>query len=342
MSDQLKNIYLIYSRDRLFIDRALERLQSRFAKDGIVDKAIFYAREDDVSMLIAAANTRSLFAPKRLLILQNAHRLDKSEASMLEEYASKPSPEALVVLVALIHKDKKNAKTRGKALDQALAALPKELSSLIKIIDKYGQVFEFAEPAPKNAGQWLRGELKQRKVGITAEALDYVLRGVGQDFLRLEIEAEKISLYADPDSEVGIDDVKGLVSRTAETDVFELIDALSEHNSRGVFMILERLVSQNEPVLKMLNLIGSNLRVLLQIKSLLDEGVAQRDLPARLPGRHPYRITRFDVPAAQRFSISELKDAYSKTLEAEISIKTGKMNEVAALEILCSSVVGRG
>lgn len=336
---QLKHLYLIYSHDRLFVDQALGRLQAQFEQGGGLDKSVFNAREDDIDEVINIARTPSLLASQRLLILADIDKLLKAELSALKEYAASPSPDSLLVMTALTAKPS-YGDDKMSSLDKALKRLPKELAGLIKVVDANGQVFEFGAPTARETPRWLRDELKNRGVSISPGALEYLAHTAGNDFTVLAGEMDKISLYAEPGQEIGLDDVRGLVSPSSQSGVFDLVNALCERKHQQAFIVLERLLDQGEPGMKLISMLGGHFRMLIQIRSLLDEGVPQRQLSSHMPDKNPWQITK-NVGAAQSFSMGELKNAYSWVLDSDIAIKTGHFDEQTAIELLCSRICGR-
>jgi DNA polymerase-3 subunit delta len=77
-------------------------------------------------------------------------------------------------------------------------------------------------------------------------------------------------------------------------------------------------------------------RNLLLVKSLAEKGVLNYEL-AKKTGLHPF-VAKKTSDQARNFSAEGLKKIYTKLLDMDISIKTGKITAKMALDMLVMSV----
>jgi DNA polymerase-3 subunit delta len=77
---------------------------------------------------------------------------------------------------------------------------------------------------------------------------------------------------------------------------------------------------------------------MIQVKDLAERGVHPNDIPARL-GMKPF-VVRKGLSQAAKFSISQLEAIYRELWETDLSIKTGRVAPVLALDLLVAGLCG--
>ncbi len=77
-------------------------------------------------------------------------------------------------------------------------------------------------------------------------------------------------------------------------------------------------------------------RNLLKIKSLLEQNLSNQEIAVKAK-MHPFVIQK-SVEQCRRFEMEDLKKIYQKLFDADLAIKTGKINPRLALDLLVVSV----
>ena len=96
---------------------------------------------------------------------------------------------------------------------------------------------------------------------------------------RLCQEIEKLLTYVDFKAAVETADVKNLTASGLQSNVFDLLDAVSEGNPAMAVKNLEGLLEQSDPS-NLFYLLVRQFRLLLQAREILDEGGSVSNIQA--------------------------------------------------------------
>lgn len=152
-----------------------------------------------------------------------------------------------------------------------------------KTVEKTGGVEHFAAWSldDKNwaleAEAWARRALRSRKKEITDEALAELVSSVGPNRQQLANEVEKLSLFAGDRAEVGLAEVRRIVTRNKQARAFALADAFGDRNLPGVLRTLdnelwEMQFDKDKSEIGLLYGLISKVRVMIFLKEMIREG----------------------------------------------------------------------
>jgi len=140
--------------------------------------------------------------------------------------------------------------------------------------------------------------------------------------------------------EIGEEDVELLVRPKIETDIFKTIDAISSRNKKQALLLIHKHLEKGDSPLYLLSMINFQFRNLLLVKSCESKAELYvndtRILSEKLK-LHPY-VIRKSIQQARRFTIDELKKIYQKIFQADLNIKTGKIDPQTALDLLITEI----
>lgn len=318
----LKLVYLIYGGQRLLLEEALERLKGRIAQQADLNFNYeeFRGGEDDASAIIQAAETFPLMSEKRLVVVKEAEKLSPTDLSLLADYVKNPSPHTCLVLVA------------GKL---------KKSSRLYKVVkESGGDVYEYKPPSKRGYPQWIKDAFLKRNKVVTNAAADYIFQTVGQDLHNLKGEIEKICLFHEDKKRLDVADIQSLVSKSAESTIFDLVGCLGQRDEAKVLAILDNLLQGREPLERILPMIIRHFRLLLKTKVLLERGVDGAGLVSELK-LPPFVVDGYRLQS-RNFSHKQLKRAHELLLDADLATKTGKGDPRFVLEMLTMKILGEG
>ena len=209
---------------------------------------------------------------------------------------------------------------------------------LLQALAPIAQVQEF----PVLSGEALRRWVQQRVVNkggrLTPAALRLLIELVGSNLWALDSELEKLVLFASS-REVAEEDVRTLVARAREVNVFSAVDAVLEGRSTAAVMLLHQLLADGAPVPYLLSMLARQTRLLLLTKALVDRGVPPRELGQRLGGVTDF-VVRKCLEQARRTSPETLRYFHHRILEADLAIKLGQMRDELSLELLVADLAG--
>ena len=111
-----------------------------------------------------------------------------------------------------------------------------------------------------------------------------------------------------------------------------MVDAVAEKRISVALKLLNDMIILKEPLPKILLLIARQLRLILQMKVLCNEGLGKNEACAKL-NITPYVGSKV-YNQAKNFSVEKIKDVIKEAMELDLAIKTGRINDRIAAEIL--------
>lgn len=182
---------------------------------------------------------------------------------------------------------------------------------------------------------WVRDRARQHGCALAGRALDTLVALAGNDLRLLDAELQKLALYAGGEP-VDEETVRRLVPLTAETGVFGLVDAFVERQLTRAQRELHRLLAQGAAPPYLLFMLARQVRLVLMAADLLQQRTPQADL-GQLLGLRDYALQK-TLEQAQRADATALPAMLARLLEADLQVKQGPMDPVAALELLVTEL----
>jgi len=271
----------------------------------------------------------SMFIKKKLFFLENLFSNTRATAKGEDERSSSTTEFKEEFL--------KKIKEIRKSQDLIVVFEKKELPKKDKLflnLKKYGKCQEFQLLGGERLKSWVKREFKKYQTQVDPVALEELINFVGNDLWQMENEIKKLICLKKP--LLSSQDVEILVRPKLEADIFKIIDALAQKNKKKALQLVqENLLKENKPLV-ILNMINFQFRGLLIAKTLMEEGKTLDDF-LELSILKPYP-TRKCWYASIGFSLSQLKKIYQKIFEADLSIKTGKIQLEEAIKILVAEI----
>ncbi len=184
---------------------------------------------------------------------------------------------------------------------------------------------------PKDPSGWIRMRAQSKGGTLSREAVAMLADLVGDDLRLLDQEIEKLTLYADG-REVTVDDVRALVSRAIETSIFDLVDCLGRNETGRALELLRQLLDERQEPLYVLAMLARQVRILIQVSELRAQGRTETEIVRRL-GLHPYPVKKA-IAQAEHLKMTQLEVAHQLLIETDWAVKTGKLEEHVALDLL--------
>lgn len=183
---------------------------------------------------------------------------------------------------------------------------------------------------------WIGCRVNHSGSTIAPGAINLLVQYVGADLWALSREIEKLCLYAGsrPIAEA---DVKALVGYAGEASIFNLVDAVIECRLKPAVESLEALKAGGLPAGYALSMLSRQLRLIILYLDLKSRGEKDVDIRRRL-GLTADFVWRKTVAQAARFSFSRAADAYHRLLETDLAVKTGRMEESTAVDLLVAEL----
>lgn len=324
MTNPSPSIYLLYGDDefgiRSFLD---ERLKSKMGEsaNAAIDITTLDGREKNLEAVRAETHTIPFLSKRRMVVLHNPRSLakGKNQAKFIDLLKSVPPSTALVMIDdQVLEKDHWLIRWCQEHPDQAwsqIFTLPKGPAMTSWILDQARQ---------------LGGEFESQAARLLASYID-------EDPRLAKSEINKLLFYVDFARPVTEEDVRTLVADVRQGNVFEMVDAIGYGDGEKAFTMLRRLLEEGD-ALPLFGMVVRQFRLLIQVRELLDEDPGQDHFQiAKKIGVHPYPVQKI-IPQAKLFSLTQLKAIFHQLSEVDQAIKTGRLGDELALDLLIASL----
>lgn len=131
------------------------------------------------------------------------------------------------------------------------------------------------------------------------------------------------------------DHVTLLTAHEQEGNIFSLTDALGERNAVKAMQEFQ-LLTEKSDVMELSGMIHRQFRLLIQAREIIDEGGSVQQIEKELKVLN--FVARKLYTQAQRFSMRQLVEIFSRLLDIDEGIKTGGMPGQTAYELLIADL----
>lgn len=321
---KIRNLYLFYGQEEYLKKYYLETIEKKVLNEELKTlNRIVLEGKIDIKRITEACETMPVFSDKKLVIVKNsglfkskkksddAHGKGKSGNDDLSIYLQNvPDYTCLVFVEEEIDK-------RMKAADT---------------VKNKGLIAEFDFQKPAELVKWVVKVFKSYKKDIDAAAASQLVEYSEQAMNEILNEINKVVLYMGDRSKVAADDIEKVCTKSIKSRIFDLTDAIAEKNGLKALKLLDDMVNLKEPLPRILFMITRQFRHILEIKLLTGQGLSANEAAARL-GITPYAAGK-NLKQAGNFTVGKLKEAVERSLEFDVAIKTGRLNDRIAAELL--------
>ena len=301
-------IHVIYGDNRFLGLEKVEEIMGGFEDFERSDFLSSHA-DFDFGRVFEAASTVSMFHEFRLILvhIETEKDINKVDVSLLESILKLPKVVVILWLPKKLEKKHVLSKVLGKGVQEHLLVKEKEAQgSLIKRLDAL---------------------ISDRKLGISSEAKRLLISNLGDDYMRLETEVDKLSLLG---KRIEVPDVDALISLDITKDVFALGNALIARDAQLAFKIYHDLLMQKQEPLSLLPLIASSLRSIYQVETLKGLGFSDEAVCSQLrmsSGQLWY------IKKNQVGRVSNVIELLNTLASIDQGVKLGEMDAYIAFEV---------
>jgi len=210
-----------------------------------------------------------------------------------------------------------------------------EKDRLFKFLKKEAKSQKFQLLEGEKLKNWIRKELRNFGASIDEKGLNKLINYAGNDLWQLSNEIKKL-VNLKEDKKIDGEDVELMVKPKIEADIFKTIDALAQRNKKQALYLIRKHLEKGDPPLYILSMINFQFRNLLVVKDLIER---QKPYYAilKITKLHPF-VVRKSYDQAGKFTLPELKKIYQKIFQADLSIKTGRMEPETALDLFLTEL----
>ena len=308
---QLKNVYLLYGTEDYLKRQYRDKLKHALVEpDDTMNFSAYEGKDINPKELIDLSETLPFFKEKRMILVENSGFF-KNSCDDLAEYMSQV-PESTCFVFVEEEVDKR--------------------SKLFKAASRAGSVVEFETPKEDMLIRWILGRIQREGKKITQSVMQLFLSKTGSDMENIDKELEKLICYTLDKTEISAADVEAICTGQTENKIFEMIDAISAKNQKKALDLYYDLLALKEAPMRILFLIARQFQNLLLIKSMSAKGYPAVSI-AKTAGMPSFAVQK-NLRQAGAFKINQLKEAIEDCGQAEEDVKTGRMADQLAVELL--------
>ena len=196
------------------------------------------------------AQTPSLMAPFQVLFLRNVKTLygrgqKKEEFAAIDEYFRRPNPQALLLFIAdhiALPQDLRRMEMQDKERAERIRETLGEVCGVV----------ELQRVSEEDGVRWVVREAEAKGVRIEEDAARELVDALSAEMLTIASELEKLLLYAGAlaaekgAATIDLVDVETMVTAAKQRSLYELTDAISQHDAPRALALLSGLLNASD------------------------------------------------------------------------------------------------
>jgi DNA polymerase-3 subunit delta len=293
--------------------------------------------ETTIFDILDRAQTPSLMAPFQVIFVRNLKNLygrgsKKEEFAAIDTYFRSPNPAAVILFVA----DHLRIPTDLRKMDYQ----DKERYDRIReTLGDWCGFVELARVDEADAIKWAIAAADSRNVKFDPDAARELVDALGADMMMVASELEKLCLYVEGKGRITLGDVETMVLAAKQRSLYELTDAISQHDRTRALLLLHGLLNASDggedaaighlymlarTFRQMLIILEKNVRDSRAIWAVLWQGF-------RMP---PFAAEDLIRQARRYKSRRELTRALRLVARADLELRSSPANKLLVLERL--------
>jgi len=311
-------IYLFYGDDELSILEATQELINNVGNNDLRDHNVIRIDKQSVNPeeLAASVSAMPFLSERRLVIVNDFFSKSRGKGKATKGWGNlREITENIPPTNDLLFRESQDSF---------------KSSSMFKQIADLASVREFAMPRGGAINRWIQDRVNGKGGDIDAKAVTRLAHLVGSNTWALDSEIEKLILYA-TGRQINSSDINLLTTDNHQESIFRAVDMALNGNPQAMVSV-KTLLNGSESPGYILAMIHRQVRLLITAKMSQGAGVSNNDLSKQL-NLHGYAMDKLleEVP---RHSLTKLMKAHRLLAETDEKIKSGKLSDMLALEML--------
>ena len=319
----IRNLYMFYGEEEYLKEYCLRYIEESVVNDDTrtLNKIVLEGKPN-IEKIIDNCETMPVFADKKIVIVKYSG-LFKAKNKSEEKTVKKGKGDDKLALFLENVPSYTYLIFYEEEIDKRI--------KLVKTINKNGLVVEFSYRKPAELTKWVVKVFKANKKEISVTAASMLVENCEAGMNSLLNEINKVISFMGDERKVTEEIIEKVCTKSVKGRIFDLTDAIAEKNSAKALKLLNDLIVLKEPVPKILFMITRQLRQILEMKLLLNEGLSEKEAASKM-NILPFvagKVSR----QARRFTVDVLKAAINQSLEMDIAIKNGRLDGRIAAEL---------
>lgn len=306
------NFYLLYGNDKTLINREISNI---IKKIGVSSDDVIRYDLSDIDGILDEAMTMSMFSNNKVLLIDATLFLTGKETmenvSELENYFSSYNSNSYLIFHANGDIDSRK--------------------KLVKLISSKGKVSKM-EATNEYLTNYIRNYVNENGYKISNIDINNLLNRTGDNIYNITNELDKLMLYKSDDKVITKDDISSLVSDSLDNSIYDLVTAILKNDKVNAEKLYSKFILNGVDASSIIALLGSQIRLLFQVKRLYSQGKSNDEIAKILDIRNVYRV-RYLINDSYIYSDSDLISYLSKLATLDKNIKVGNCDGNVFLEL---------
>lgn len=308
LKTEIKNCYMLKGEDEFLLTRSFDLIKDACNIQMPELNLLMFKEDVDFETVNKALETLPVFDDKKIVYVKLTAKDFKNENKLSDYFAHINPTTVLVVSVGN-------------------TGYLKTLEKNFEIVDCNRLNTDFIFP-------FVVAELKKSSKTISKDACECLCNYSNCDLAKIINELTKLTSYIGDRETITIDDVKLLVNKSVEFQIFELTEALAKKNETKVYEILSVLKTRKDEFRGLTSLIFKHFRRLFMV-SISTEPRAE---VAKMLGVHEYAVTK-SQEQARLFTKKQLKEINDICHKIDFDTKQSNMTPENAVEYLILKIL---
>ena len=325
-NEKLESVYFLYGEEQYLLETIVNKIKKIF---GECIKGINYILIDDTNInnIISDIETPAFGYEKKLIIVKNSGILKKegkrknAELSKIKERLNSYLKENIEIIkqsaIIVFTEEETDAK-----------------QELYKTIDKLGIVCKFDFQNMLQLQKRLKIICNAYGVKISDNNLKYFVECAGTNMQNLINEIRKLIEYKGNGGEIVKEDIDKLTIKQLESVIFDLTDNLGKKETTKALEVLKNLISQKEPLQKILITLYNHFKK-IYITKLSEKYGKEITTSLQLKPNQIFLVNKYKMQS-KYFKEKDLKNILQDLRDLDYNYKNGIIDLQIGLEsILC-------
>lgn len=303
-------VYLVLGTQSVIMTEAKKAFLNLIPEEErVMNVGSYDLEEESLASALDDAMSAPFFGEKRLVFLNKPAFLTtsgekgkvKQNPDLLKNYLDHPQSSTILVIMAPYEKlDGRKGVVKGL---------------------KKGAVMVEAQPLDEQTSRdSILRQVKAAGYHFQDQALNDLVERTNADYSLMVANLKKLMILNYQTKEITRDSVQQLVPQSLDSNVFDLVTAVLNHQQAQSLDLYRQLLDSEQQPLQINAVLVSQFRLLLQLKILSSRGLSQGTLANRLKV-HPYRV-KLGLQTVRHFSFTDLMNAYLGLVRCERALKT--------------------
>lgn len=327
-------IYLFYGEETYLLETRVKKIKKEYQQ---LILGINFIQVDDTNVeeLIADLETPAFGFDKKLIIAKNTGIFKKEKKTTKSDSKKKKVDDTKLPLNEKIAKYiQENLEELKNTVDLVFVEQEVDKNALYQTIEKVGEVKEFALLKLPDLIANIKKIAVAYKVNIDDATAKYLVECCGTSMQDLINELRKLIEYKGENSNITKQDIDLLCTKQIQAVIFDLTDNLGKKETSKALEIYNGLISNKEPIQKILITLYNHFKKLyiIKIAEKYNEDVATA---MNLKPNQLFLVSKYKTQA-RYFETQELREVIEALIDLDANYKIGLISLEIGLEaILC-------